>query len=137
MYYIIKSSVLHHYFLFNYKLIFSNREKILNGKDFKKVLGERIIALRASKGLSQERLAECININPRSLSDLEAGKSLPSAETFAKLLDTFGLKPYELFSFPDFKNADEIEAEIYKKIVGIKGNKELLTKIYMYLISVI
>ncbi len=109
----------------------------MNGNEFKKVLGERIVALRNSKGLSQERLAECIGINPRSLSDLEAGKSLPSAETFGKLMEVFGLKPYELFSFPDFNNANEIEDGIYKKIASVKGNKELLTKIYMYLISAI
>lgn len=109
----------------------------MNGKDFKKALSERIVALRNSKGLSQERLAEYISINPRSLADLESGKSLPSAETFAKLLNVFNMKPCELFAFPDFKDANEIEDEIYKKIASVKGNKELLTKIYMYLVSVI
>ena len=109
----------------------------MDRQEFKKILGGRIVALRNAKGLSQERLAECIDINPRSLSDLESGKSMASAETFAKLMEFFNLEPYEFFQIPSFQNAKEVENAIYSRISAVKNNKELLTKIYMYLNTII
>ena len=53
--------------------------------DFKKLLGKRIQNIRKSKGLTQEKLAELINIEPPSLSYLETGKYAPSIDTLQKL----------------------------------------------------
>ena len=124
-------------FYSNINYYFQIGKKALDGQEFKKILGGRIVALRNAKGLSQERLAECIDINPRSLSDLESGKSMASAETFAKLMEFFNLGPYEFFQIPSFQNAKEVENAIYSRISAVKNNKELLTKIYMYLNTII
>lgn len=42
--------------------------------DFKKLLGKKIQSIRKAKGLTQERLAELIDIETPSLSYLETGK---------------------------------------------------------------
>lgn len=49
--------------------------------DFKKLLGQKIQKIRKSRGLTQEKLAEIINIETPSLSYLETGKYSPSIET--------------------------------------------------------
>ena len=57
----------------------------------KGVLAEKIGALRKSKGLSQEQLAEESSINLRTLQRIEAGRTEPRGNTLraiAKVLDT-------------------------------------------------
>ena len=46
----------------------------------KKLLGERIKRLRKSRNLTQEQLAEMIEIAPRNLSRIEVGESFVTAE---------------------------------------------------------
>lgn len=52
---------------------------------------ERIRALRKERGYTQVELAKEISITSRSLQDLEAGRCLPSHETFLALADHFGV----------------------------------------------
>lgn len=47
----------------------------------KKLLGERIKRLRKNRNLTQEQLAEMIEIAPRNLSRIEVGESFVTAET--------------------------------------------------------
>ena len=44
--------------------------------DFKKAFGEKLKRIRKSRGLTQEQLAEIIEIDSRNLSRIEFGKSL-------------------------------------------------------------
>lgn len=55
--------------------------------DFLKKLGNRIKILRVAQGLSQAQLADSINMSPRYLSEVEAGKRNISIY-FLKLLDS-------------------------------------------------
>ena len=50
-----------------------------------------IRASRRAKGLSQEQLAEQIDVAPEHLSALERGVNAPSLETFAALVRVLGL----------------------------------------------
>ncbi len=55
----------------------------------KKLLGTRIKELRKVRKLSQEQLAEKINVDPKHLSRIEVGRSFPSMcllEAIAKAL---------------------------------------------------
>ena len=47
-------------------------------KTTKELLGGRIKELRKLKGLSQEKLSEKINIDPKHLSRIEVGRGFPS-----------------------------------------------------------
>lgn len=55
-------------------------------------LGDRLRQLRQAKNLTQPELAEAMGIEQSYLSKLENGKSLPSADMLARILDVFGLE---------------------------------------------
>jgi len=77
--------------------------------DYKKLLGKRIQAIRKSRKLTQEKLAEMINIETPSLSYLETGKYAPSMETLQKLCETLQVEPWELYYFSDISNEQKKE----------------------------
>ena len=60
-------------------------------KTSKELLGARIKEIRKLRGLSQERLAELIEVEPGHLSRIEVGKSYPTIdrlERIARVLET-------------------------------------------------
>ena len=59
-------------------------------------LGQRIAALRAGRGWTQQELAERLAISRVALSHLEAGMSTPGERTIALLAGLFKLEPHEL-----------------------------------------
>lgn len=66
--------------------------------DIKKLLGKRIKELRLAKGLSQQNLAEKINIDQRSLSCIECGNAFPS-RCLLNLANSLNVEVGELFNF--------------------------------------
>ncbi len=70
--------------------------------DIKVLLGKRIRELRKLSNISQQELAEKINIDQRNLSNIECGISFPSKTlmTIAKALD---VSLIELFDFEHHK----------------------------------
>ena len=54
-------------------------------------LGERIIKLRASKGISQSDLAEAMDVSRQSVSKWETGASVPDLDKLVKLSDYFNI----------------------------------------------
>lgn len=98
--------------------------------DIKKLFGERLKELRVKKGLTQEELAELINVGDRNLSKIERGKSFVKAETIAKIVVALNIKPKDLFDFNLF-NDDEISKEtLINAINDNKVNINLLYRIY-------
>ena len=62
-------------------------------------LGKRIKSLRKKAGLTQEELANAINISPHFLSRIENGKEKPSLDTIEKIAETLDVSVYDLFKF--------------------------------------
>lgn len=77
--------------------------------DFKKLLGQKIQKIRKSKGFTQEKLAEMIDIETPSLSYLETGKYSPSIETLQKLSEALGVQPWEFYYFSDCSDEEKKE----------------------------
>lgn len=94
--------------------------------DFKKLLGQRIRNIRKSKGLTQEKLAELINIETPSLSYLETGKYAPSIDTLQKLSEVLNVQPWEFYYFTQI--SDEQKKEELKK--ALDDNPKLLNIFY-------
>ena len=84
--------------------------------DLKKLLGKRIQNIRKSRGLTQEKLAELINIETPSLSYLETGKYAPSIDTLQKLSEVLQVQPWEFYYFSQI--SDEQKKEELKKSSG-------------------
>ena len=57
--------------------------------NIKKAFGEKVKRLRNKRRLTQEQLAEIIEISPKNLSKIEVGVSFVSSETLEKLLIAF------------------------------------------------
>ena len=60
-------------------------------------IGKKIKLLRLGKGLSQEKLAEYINMSREHISCIERGKNLASIETLYNLAQFFEIDIKEFF----------------------------------------
>ena len=65
--------------------------------DVKQMIGARIKGIRAKKRISQERLAERMEINPKYLSSIERGKENPTLNTLIKLSESLEVDLGEIF----------------------------------------
>lgn len=92
--------------------------------DLKSKLGKRIQEIRKSKGLTQEKLAELINIDIPNLSNIERGKKFMTASTLEKIITVLGIEEKDLFDFEHIKSTDELKKEIIENINKL-SHKEL------------
>ena len=67
--------------------------------DLKALFGQNLKKLRSERGLTQECLAESLELNSRQISKIETGEHLPSAKTLEKLCEVLNVLPQELFTF--------------------------------------
>ena len=75
--------------------------------NIKKLLGKRIKELRLKNDLTQEALAEKINISAKSLSQIELGNNFVSADTLENLCSAFDATPKILFDFNEYSRMNE------------------------------
>lgn len=54
-------------------------------------VGKRIQEYRLKAGISQEKLAETLDLSVTSISNIERGENYPSLETFIKLVNAIGV----------------------------------------------
>lgn len=99
--------------------------------DLKKALGKRIKQIRKEKQLTQEKLAELINIEVPSLSNIETGKFAPSIETLQKLSEVLKVEPWEFYHFNGMTD-EKMRDVIYAKI---ENNPTLIKSVYTFIIS--
>ena len=96
--------------------------------DMKKKLGNKIRELRINRSLTQEALAEKINLSSKSLSQIELGNNFVSAETLDSICIALNVNPKVLFDFDDIEvQKENYLAEINKKL---ESNPNLLKTIY-------
>lgn len=98
-------------------------------QDIKKLLGKRIRELRKARNLTQERLAELVEIGPANISYIETGRFSPSVETLAKLSKILEVPIYELYMFEHLKPVSEIRQEL---INALQNSDKLVTDMYKF-----
>ena len=64
--------------------------------DKKKLIGKRIKEIRKAKNLTQEKLAELIDIETGSLSAIESGRHYPSLPTLIKISEVLNIETKSL-----------------------------------------
>lgn len=85
----------------------------------KELVAKRIKIVRKRCNLTQEKLAELIDIGTRQISRLECGGNFPSHQTFEKLSRVLGVETMEFFNFEDMDIAEaQIEKPAMSKISG-------------------
>lgn len=100
--------------------------------DIKKLLGKKIKQLRKEKNLTQEELAELIEIETPSMSNIERGKFAPSVETLQKLSNVLNVGIWEFYYFDNLSN-EEMIARINSKM---KSKPDLVKLIFNFLKAV-
>lgn len=102
----------------------------MNEEEIKNLFGRRIKELRLKNGLTQEQLAEMIDVGERNLSKIECGNVFVKAKTIAKIIDALNIEPHELFEFSQYKKRETLKENIIKEIKEDNIDIELLYKIY-------
>ena len=93
-------------------------------EESKRLLGARIKELRRIKGLSQEKIAEIVGVDPKHISRIEVGKSYPSIDTLEKIAAALGMELKDFFEFAHhLKSPDNIIKDINRLIKGISEEK--------------
>lgn len=96
-----------------------------NEIELKRKLGRLVADRRKALNLSQEALAEKINVQTRTLSKIENGHTFFTIKTLCSLCDVFNLSPKSFFDFEDDKSINERKLnEIIDKIEN-GGNEKI------------
>lgn len=74
----------------------------------KQKFGKRVRELRKSKNLTQEDLAELMNMEPSNISKLECGLHFPQPEKIEKLAKIMGVEIQNLFEFDHFNKKQDL-----------------------------
>src|SRR4030066_1375761 len=74
----------------------------------KKLLGKRIKELRKVRKLSQDKLSEQVDIDPKHLSRIEVGSSYPSLNTLEKIAIALNVEIKEFFEFEHLSDRKEL-----------------------------
>lgn len=97
----------------------------------KKLLGKRIKELRVKNKLTQEQLAELLNMGERNLSKIECGINFVSADTLEKIINAFNISAKDLFDFEHLQEEDLKKTELIERIQNDDVDVNLLYRIYM------
>lgn len=100
--------------------------------DIKKTFGQRLREIRTAKKLTQETIAELIDIQPENYSRIENGLSFPKPENILKISKVLNVEVAELFQFSHLNDYDKILDTIIKKL---QSDKEVTVMTYKFLKS--
>ena len=98
----------------------------------KKMFGQRLRELRTAKKLTQETVAELIDIKPENYSRIENGLLFPKPENIVKLSKVLGVEIAEMFQFSHLNDYEKILNAITEKL---KIDKEATIITYKFLKS--
>ena len=97
----------------------------------KKLLSKRIKELRKNAGLTQEKLAEIIDIETTSLSGIESERHFPSLPTLECIALNLNIELRTLFDFHHLRAIESMKKEILENIDKMSEDK--ISFIYRFL----
>ena len=99
-------------------------------ENLKTKLGRRIKNLRKDRNITQEQLAEMINMDITSLSKIETGRNYPQSETLERISDALNVDVDKLFQFNNRLCPKDYVDGINKNIRDLYNNEEKLKILY-------
>lgn len=107
--------------------------------NFKQSFGKQLQKLRKSRNITQEKLAELVDIHPRQISKIETGDHFPKNVTLENLCIHLQIHPRDLFDF-DFMDYSQYEqtgtgtvlnyrATVKNNVVYLRDLKKNITEI--------
>jgi len=101
--------------------------------DLKLSLGKNIQKYRKLQGITQEKLAEMLDIDINSVSALERGKNFPSTENLSKISEVLDVPLADLFTFVDDLTCADYEKEILRNIKLVRNDKLKLSAVNAFI----
>ncbi|MDA1987122.1 helix-turn-helix transcriptional regulator [Bacillus anthracis] len=86
--------------------------------DFLKLIGENIRLLRKKRGLTQEELAERINLQQAYIGGVERGERNISMLTLQKIAVGLEVSPDKVLNFSNIKSLDNPQKEEFLSIIN-------------------
>ena len=102
--------------------------------DNKKKLGLKIKELRKRKGLTQEELAELIQMEQNSISVMESGRNFPTLVTLEKIAKVLDVNLSDFFDYDYIEDIDVIKAST-EDIISKMDDKQL-RQLFKYVKSI-
>ena len=96
----------------------------------KQEFGKKIKRMRINRGLTQEELAEAVDLSQRAMRGIETGENFVSAETIDKLVKALDTSTEELFSTDHLKVSEDLRKEIDNKLDILSEDQVKLAIIY-------
>lgn len=93
----------------------------------KELLGRRLRELRKRKGINQEKLAELIDVDPTTISNIENGKNYPSMINLENILRVLNSSFIEVFDFEHKNTNNNLMTQINQQL---KNNPEKIEDFY-------
>ena len=84
--------------------------------NLKGLLGKRIKELRLARNMTQEQLAELVDIGAASLSKIEIGMYHPTGDNLEKIAKALEVEPYQLYVFNHHKDVKELKEAVLSMI---------------------
>lgn len=88
--------------------------------------------MRKRKGINQEKLAELINVDPTTISNIENGKNYPSMINLENLLDVLDSSFLDAFDFEHKNTNADLLTQINQKL---KDNPDKIEDFYKIVIA--
>ncbi len=105
--------------------------------NLKENLGKNIHKYRKLKGITQEKLAEMIDVEINSISSIERGRFFPSPDNLVKISNALNVSFSDLFNFTDDYSCEYYEKEITQKLSLLKNDKSKLIAINSFIKSIL
>ncbi|MBD5402938.1 helix-turn-helix transcriptional regulator [bacterium] len=99
-------------------------------------LGKNIQKYRKLNGITQEKLAEIIDLEINSISSIERGRFFPSPDNLVKISEALHVNLSDLFRFKDDYSCDDYQREILGNLELLKNDKIKLSSIDAYIKSI-
>lgn len=97
--------------------------------------GERLFELRKSKNLSQEEVAEKLNVTRQSVSKWETNQSMPDLDKVVPLCELFEISTEELLTGKKVEKKLEEEKNLTKKDVRKKSAEIVSSSVFIYILA--
>lgn len=100
--------------------------------DNKLLLGKRLRELRKKAGINQEKLAELVNVDPTTISNIENGKNYPSLANLENMLNVLNCSFLDVFDFEHKKEHTDLLQEI---VLRLKDNSDKIEDFYKIVLA--
>lgn len=103
--------------------------------DNKKKLGLRIKELRKRKGLTQEQVAELIEMEQNTISVIESGRNFPTLVTLEKIAKILDVELSDFFNYDYLDDIETVKNYTQKKFNNM--NESQIRQLFNYVKNII